>query len=247
VDLYVFVIEPHDLRRRLICESVTAAPGLRVIDAVASSSEAEVSTLSESDVFLVNTSLLASEGDMLRSIATACPRACFVLCGSQPDLNALLSVAPLPVRGFLSFSHLAREEFRYYLGVIAHGGAVIEPLTARLLLDHLRRLPAASTAIETSPHAAELTLREQEVLALVRRGLSNKEIALQMRISFGTVRAHLRNIFRKLDVTSRAGAAVSSLGPVLTSAVQLPPSEPVAAGIGRRANVPETLRPRIFS
>jgi DNA-binding NarL/FixJ family response regulator len=244
VDLYVYVVEPHNLRRRLICEAVTAAPGLRVIDATASLVDAEHATLAESDVFLVNTSLLGSEHDALLAAAEACPNACFVLCGSQPDLAALLSVTRLPIRGFLSFSHLGQEEFRQYLSVIAYGGAVIEPMTARLLLDHLRGL-AAMGPDESSRTMTELTIREQEVLALVRRGLSNKEIALRMRISFGTVRAHLRNIFRKLDVTSRAGAAVFSLAPALAKASSY--AEDLAPSLGRRANAPYLRASRNFS
>ena len=214
------------------------------MDAVPSLVDAPSTALAECDVFLVNTSLLASELDVLLATSATCPQACFVLCGSQPDLAALLSVVPLPVRGFLSFSHLAREEFRYHLSVIAHGGAVIEPMTARLLLDHLRKLPL------TSPSEAAttgLTAREQEVLALVRRGLSNKEIALHMRISFGTVRAHLRNIFRKLDVTSRAGAAVSSLTPSLASGMPLAAPDMASDRLGRRANTLYTIPVRNLS
>jgi len=53
-----------------------------------------------------------------------------------------------------------------------------------------------------------LTLREQEVLRLIARGFSNKEIASILNISFDTVKTHVRNIFSKLNVTDRTKAAV---------------------------------------
>lgn len=53
-----------------------------------------------------------------------------------------------------------------------------------------------------------LTIRELEVLRLVTRGFSNKEIAGLLRVSPDTVKTHLKNIFSKLDVTDRTKAAM---------------------------------------
>ena len=49
----------------------------------------------------------------------------------------------------------------------------------------------------------ELFVREQEVVGLIEKGLRNKEIANQLHISISTVKSHLTNIFRKLDVSNR--------------------------------------------
>jgi DNA-binding NarL/FixJ family response regulator len=51
-----------------------------------------------------------------------------------------------------------------------------------------------------------LTVREVEVLALVAKGLTNRDIARQLVISEKTVASHVSHIFTKLGVTSRAGA-----------------------------------------
>jgi DNA-binding CsgD family transcriptional regulator len=67
-----------------------------------------------------------------------------------------------------------------------------------------------------------LTQREYEILALLSEGLSNKEIADRVKISYDTVRAHLRHIYEKLHVRGR------------TEAVRkyLKSSPPTAAGTG---------------
>jgi DNA-binding CsgD family transcriptional regulator len=53
-----------------------------------------------------------------------------------------------------------------------------------------------------------LTQREVEVLALVTRGMTNKEIASALQISVKTAGRHLENVFAKLGVTTRSAAAV---------------------------------------
>lgn len=62
-------------------------------------------------------------------------------------------------------------------------------------------LPTAATRIVGGP-----TARELEVLALVARGKTNREIAVELTVSEHTVRRHLQNLYRKLGVSSRAAA-----------------------------------------
>jgi DNA-binding NarL/FixJ family response regulator len=81
---------------------------------------------------------------------------------------------------------------------VAAGGQWIDQVIGSRTLDHvLRRQSGAMKA------AAILTAREIEVVRMVARGLRNKEIADQLSITEGTVKAHLRTIFEKLDVDSR--------------------------------------------
>jgi DNA-binding NarL/FixJ family response regulator len=56
-----------------------------------------------------------------------------------------------------------------------------------------------------------LTPREQEVLQLLARGLSNKEIAQRLTISPRTVNFHLDNIYSKLHVNSRTAAVIAAM------------------------------------
>ena len=59
--------------------------------------------------------------------------------------------------------------------------------------------------------AGGLTAREVQVLALVVKGRTNRQIAAQLVISEHTVRRHLQNVFGKLDVSSRAAATAYAL------------------------------------
>jgi LuxR family maltose regulon positive regulatory protein len=88
------------------------------------------------------------------------------------------------------------------------------------LLDAFRREAGAEVAGAGAPHDADAAIveplsgREMEVLALLDRRLTNKEIAAQLEISHLTVRTHTRNIYRKLGVNNRrqASATARALG-----------------------------------
>ena len=68
-------------------------------------------------------------------------------------------------------------------------------------------VPRTAPKAPASPQPATLlTEREREVLALVARALSNRQIAVRLDITEGTVKRHLRNIFGKLGAVSRIDA-----------------------------------------
>ncbi|MDC6169570.1 response regulator transcription factor, partial [Paucibacter sp. XJ19-41] len=71
--------------------------------------------------------------------------------------------------------------------------------------------PAASPRPTPADPAGPLSAREIEVLRRISHGESNKEAARALGISPSTVRAHLENIFRKLDCTTRAAATLKAL------------------------------------
>lgn len=90
-------------------------------------------------------------------------------------------------------------------GIIAagRGEIVLPPQIAAQALAALAR----GEIVPESP-SISLTDREQEVLALLAQGLTNKDIAQTLFLSVRTVEAHLRNIYDKLDVSSRTEAAL---------------------------------------
>lgn len=85
------------------------------------------------------------------------------------------------------------------------GGAPISPEIGRFLLDRART-PHAEPLAGESP----FTSREREVLELVELGYSYQEIADQLGLSFHTVNAHIKHIYRKLQANSRGSALRSA-------------------------------------
>lgn len=85
---------------------------------------------------------------------------------------------------------------------VLRGGAPIDPFIARRILD-LLPLPAKPVA---NGLTEALSAREDQILRLVADGLTNREIAEQLYISRYTVESHIKNIYRKLAVSSRTMA-----------------------------------------
>lgn len=89
---------------------------------------------------------------------------------------------------------------------VANGGASITPHVARRLLQRLR-----SAAEPQCADSDQLSGREREILRHVASGYTSQEIAEQLRITSLTVNTHVRNIYRKLQVKSRAQAVRAAL------------------------------------
>jgi len=114
---------------------------------------------------------------------------------------------------------LAAADGRLVLTASGGAGGSLEATADAALIDAAIRAVAAGLVVQM-PHAKEpgfhaieegeaqklLTAREIEVLSAIGAGLTNKEIARQLKISLHTVKFHVEAIFRKLDVTTRTGA-----------------------------------------
>ena len=109
--------------------------------------------------------------------------------------------------GFL-LKDVTPADFVSALRLVAAGDALLAPSVTRRLLDRFRdRLPAPA---DTARHdrLKELTERELEVLRLLARGLSNREIAEELVVAEPTVKTHVSRVLDKLELRDRAQAVV---------------------------------------
>ncbi len=108
--------------------------------------------------------------------------------------------------GFL-LKDVAPDDFAEAIRTIASGDALLAPSVTRQLLDRFRdRLPGPPDARHA--RLGELTEREIDVLKLVARGMSNREIADHLVLAEPTVKTHVSHALLKLDLRDRAQAVV---------------------------------------
>jgi two-component system, NarL family, response regulator DegU len=96
---------------------------------------------------------------------------------------------------------------------VARGQSILEPHLVTKLLDEFRKL----SDVRTPTNVSGLTDRELELLRLVARGLSNKEIASTLDLAESTVKNRLSILFEKLDVKDRTQAAIYAMSHGLIS------------------------------
>jgi DNA-binding NarL/FixJ family response regulator len=117
---------------------------------------------------------------------------------SYSDAERIVGALDAGALGYL-LKDAEPEEVLRGIRAVARGESPINPRAARELLGARRTTPAASV---------DLTPRETEVLALVRQGLANKQIARRLGISERTVKAHLTSTFQRIGVVDRTQAAL---------------------------------------
>jgi DNA-binding NarL/FixJ family response regulator len=180
------------------------------------------------DVLVCDLGLPDGDGtDLVRQSAQQNPHADIMVLTMFADHHKVLAAIKAGARGYL-LKDQSLEDCVPAIREVCSGGSPISPIIARLLLNELglgprkegsglrsgsnglRAKPVSTNATSTSP----LSEREIEALNLLARGFSYAECADLLGISAHTVGSHVKNIYRKLEVSSRAEAVfeASSLG-----------------------------------
>ncbi|MET7284051.1 response regulator transcription factor [Kribbella sp. NPDC005582] len=192
----LLLVDDHPVVRNGLRGMFESVPGFTVL-AEASNGVEAVALAAELDPDVILMDLRMPGGSGLEAIAELQRRRArakvLVLTTWDTDTDTVPAIEA-GATGYLLKDAPPEELF---LGVreAAAGRAVLSPAVAS-------RLVSAVQAPATSPLAA----REREVLALVAKGTSNREIARELFISEATVKTHLSHIFTKLDVNDRAAA-----------------------------------------
>jgi len=103
--------------------------------------------------------------------------------------------------GFL-LKDVPRGQLLHAIHLVASGDELLSPEITKRLVERFLRGPASTRLLD------QLTEREREVLRLVGRGLSNREIAERLFLGEATVKTHLGSVFTKCGLRDRAQAVV---------------------------------------
>ncbi|MFB0874261.1 MULTISPECIES: LuxR C-terminal-related transcriptional regulator [unclassified Sphingobium] len=146
--------------------------------------------------------------DFIRDLLRALPGAKPVVTTLFDDNAHLLGAMAAGAQGYL-LKDQEPEDLRRRLASIDRGELPISPAMATRILDQFRA-HARFVEGQAAPDSA-LTPRETDVLRLIGRGLKVSEAAGALGISESTVSGYLKTIYRKLDISSRAEAAVEAV------------------------------------
>jgi two-component system, NarL family, nitrate/nitrite response regulator NarL len=138
-----------------------------------------------------------------RAIAAAGMRVKVVAFSVTDTEDAVCECAEAGIAGYVARDG-SKEDLIAAVENAVRGEVRCSPRVAASLF---RRLAAHVQTTRQRPPEARLTGREQDIIALIDRGLSNKEIARQLKISLPTVKNHVHDILEKLQVRRRGAAA----------------------------------------
>jgi DNA-binding NarL/FixJ family response regulator len=206
--LRAIVADDDPFARRVIKEALQSAGIVVVAEARTGRQAVELALYYRPDVVLMDVVMPEMDGILAtRRILKELPdQIVVILTGADDDDEIGIHALRAGAAGFLS-KDLDVDALPRALHGARTGEAVISRRMAMRLIEQVRRSPEGVAGMR--PVLSPLTPREWEVIDLLRAGRTTEQIAEDLVLATETVRSHIKNLMRKLDVRSR-GAAVAA-------------------------------------
>jgi DNA-binding NarL/FixJ family response regulator len=198
--LRVMVVDDHPMWRDNVARDLVEA-GLEVVATAGDGGEALIrAAATRPDVVVLDLQIPAPNGvEVTGHLVAGDPAPRVLVLSASGEQEDVLAAVKAGATGYLVKS-ASKEELLSAVTRVAEGDTVFTPGLAGLVLGEYRRL---SDTPGGEPDAPRLTDRETEVLRLVAKGLSYKQIAERLVLSHRTVQNHVQNTLRKLQLHNR--------------------------------------------
>lgn len=204
-EITVLIADDHPIVRQGLHTILEMEEGLEVVGEASNGNEA-VAKVEEllPDVVLMDIRMSGLDGvQATQRITQTTPSAKVIILTNYDDDELIYESTKAGAVGYL-MKDVPPHRLIEAIKAAAEGYYLISPKVGRRMMDEFTR--TAEARQEAGNLVATLTPREKEVLALVTKGYSNKDIANQLIIAEKTVKTHISNILSKLQVTNRAQA-----------------------------------------
>ena len=200
--LRVMVVDDHPMWRDAVCRDLETA-GLHVVATAANGEEALVrARATRPQVVVLDLQIPPPNGvEVTASLIAADASVRVLILSASGEQGDVLDAVKAGATGYLVKS-ASSADLLDAVRRVAVGDTVFTPGLAGLVLGEYRRLAEGPDAAE-DPALPRLTERETEVLRLVAKGLSSKQIADRLVLSHRTVQNHVQNTLRKLQLHNR--------------------------------------------
>lgn len=202
----ILLADDHVMVREGTRQLLERQPDLAVIAEAGNGKEAvELVARERPDVAILDISMPVMNGiEATRGIKKIAPQTAVLVLTAYDDDEYVFAILEAGAAGYL-LKNARGSEVIEAVRRVHQGESVLHPSIAQKVLRRIVR--------DGQPDGQEIPLseREQEVLTLAARGLSNREIATELVLSPRTIQSHMANIFGKLQVGSRIEAVMTAL------------------------------------
>ena len=212
----VLIADDDHLMRAGLAELLTADPDIEIVGQASTGREAvdQARRLSP-DVVLMDIRMPDLDGiGATRELSRVAPAAKVLIVTTFEQDDYVFGALRAGASGFL-LKRTRPEELIAAVHTIAAGDSLLSPSVTRLVIDRMAQQPTPELA--ALGKVEQLTPREREVLQLIARGLSNREIATALVVEESTIRTHVKRILMKLDLRDRVQAVIFAYETGLTA------------------------------
>ncbi|MCR1781659.1 response regulator transcription factor [Nocardioides carbamazepini] len=194
----VMVVDDHPMWRDAVERDLDAA-GFEVVAVAATGAEALARFhATRPQVVVLDLQIPAPSGvEVTAQVLASEPSSRVLILSASGEQDDVLAAVKAGATGYLVKS-ASREELLAAVRRVAAGDSVFTPGLAALVLGEFRRMNEPAT-----PPGERLTDRETEILKMVAKGMSYKQIAERLVLSHRTVQNHVQNTLRKLQMHNR--------------------------------------------
>jgi DNA-binding NarL/FixJ family response regulator len=203
----VLIADDDDLMRAGLAELLAIDCGIEIVGQAATGRQAvELARQLEPDVVLMDVRMPDLDGiAATRELADADPGVRVLVLTTFEQDDYVFGALRAGASGFL-LKRTRPEDLIAAVHTIAAGDSLLSPSVTRRVIDRMAQQPTPE--LTGGAKLGGLTHREREVLVLIARGLSNREIAAVLVVEESTVRTHVKRILMKLGLRDRVQAVI---------------------------------------
>ena len=208
-NIRVILCEDHLITRQGIRRLLEDEKGLEVVGEASNGEEAiQLVTDVKPDVVIMDVAMPKLNGiEATRQIKLISPKTNILILTAYDDDEYVFALLKAGANGYL-LKNVSGDELVRAIKNVQKGEPVLNPAIAMKVVNYFRLNEAKIPTTEESAHLSE---RELGIIRLAAKGLTNKDIAESLNLSYRTVEGHLRDIFNKLGVGSRTEAVLQGL------------------------------------
>jgi DNA-binding NarL/FixJ family response regulator len=203
----VLIADDDDLMRAGLAELLTADPEIDIVGQAATGRQAvDRARRLAPDIVLMDVRMPDLDGIVAtRELSRTAPSVKVLILTTFEQDDYIFGALRAGASGFL-LKRTRPEELIAAVHTIAAGDSLLSPSVTRRVIDRMAQQPTP----ELTDHANldTLTPRERDVLELIARGLSNREIAATLVVEESTIRTHVKRILMKLNLRDRVQAVI---------------------------------------
>ena len=198
----VLIVDDDHLMRAGLTELLSGEPEIEIVGQASTGREAvERARRLGPDVVLMDVRMPDLDGiAATRELTRVVPEARVLILTTFEQDDYVFGALRAGASGFL-LKRTRPEELIEAVQTVAGGDSLLSPSVTRRVIERMAQQPAPELGDQGK--LEELTPRERDVLELVARGLSNREIAAELVVEESTVRSHIRRVLMKLDLRDR--------------------------------------------